>query len=48
MTPMRLYHIVGGSAGPGYSLFRFIKIKLAKTKHLSSGVSAAVWRSVCV
>ena len=42
---MRLHHLVVGSTGPGYSLFRFTKqekIKLAKTKHLSSGISAAI------
>ena len=42
---MRLHHLVGGSTGPGYGLFCFTKqekIKLAKTKHLSSGISAAI------
>ena len=52
MRAMRLHQLVGGSNGPGYSLFRsheLEKIKLAKTKHLSSGISAAcvyVWWSL--
>ena len=41
---MRLYYLVGGSTGPGFSLFHFHKQK----KHLSSGKSAAIYRCVYV
>ena len=40
-----LHRIVGGSTGPEYGLFHSHwqeKIEVAKTTHLSSGISAAI------